>query len=112
MEKLHLLSDEMYVKKILILTLGAEKAQGIHLYLKVIYAPSQQKLNEMKAQYGTHQTRYISKFKHSELYISFSKLEDIIISFQSAESMMRASAIKNIWSVEPQKMLEKFVEDK
>lgn len=109
MEHASLFLDALHVKKNMSPLLGSNRAAGVSLYERALYAPSKAEVDSIKEQYGLKQSTYLSRFRDSELYRAYSPLQDLITTSQGAESQMSASLRNRIRSVEPQQMLEAVV---
>lgn len=98
--------DPLHVKKNLGAKLdGADKAMGLQLYEKAVYAPTVEAVNQICASYSPAQKAYLENFDNAELYMAYSRLQDLTRTSQGAESQMSAALRNNIRSVEPQKMI-------
>lgn len=89
---------------------GVEKAKGLSLYKKAVYAPSKDIVKYIKDQFGPKTTDYLSKFDDETLYRSHSCFSDLINISQGAESQINSSVVNCIRAVEPQSMMSRVVE--
>jgi len=105
-------NDERHVLKNMTPKLGPdERKTGPALYSRALRAASTLEVDQIVAQYGPNQKKWLERFSDSELYRAYSPgLKDGIVTSQGAESAMLAAVANNIRRVEPLSMIKINVE--